>query len=487
MSELQRQHPAAALANAIDIIKANFITIVILVFVGSGGQEANFTLYWIIGTFLFLLIWGVISWFRFEFSVEKGELRIERGVFVRKKIYLTSDRIQVIDISAGIVQRLFGLVAVEVKTAGSSSKQAKISALTRKKAEELKHLLREDTKGAEQEPDQQEPVKQSTIYSLGTKDLIMAASTSGRFGVALSVVGVLFSQVEQLISEEQMIRFAEMIMPRTTDASIIVMWIVAIIVVSWVFSFVSTLIKYYDFVVEVREDELLIARGLFERTQLTVPFNRIQAVQMKEELLRQPLGYASLVIESAGYGEQEGNSTTLFPLINRDRVFHFIDNVIPEYRTALTQSDEVPQVALRRYLFRMFLISIPVIVLAWSFIPYGIYSLFLLIPALFLGYQQYQDAEIGRSEDTIQLTFRLLSKTTAIVKKYRMQSCQVKQNPFQKRLGLGHFTIHVASGNQGRNFTVRDIEINKAMAYQRWLSNGSDSHSEVQDEGDSNS
>jgi len=125
MFEAQRQHPAAALANAFDIIRGNFITIIILIFVGSGGDQGQFTLYWIFGTFVALLIWGGISWFRFQFSVYDGELKIEQGVFVRKKLYLTSDRIQVIDISAGVVQRLFGLVAVEVKTAGSSSKEAK--------------------------------------------------------------------------------------------------------------------------------------------------------------------------------------------------------------------------------------------------------------------------------------------------------------------------------------------------------------------------
>lgn len=471
MSELQRQHPAAALANAFDIIRANFITILILIFVGSGGREANFTLYWIIGTFLFLLIWGVISWYRFEFSVSDGELRIEQGVLVRKKLYLTSDRIQVIDISAGVIQRLFGLVAVEVKTAGSSSKEAKINAITRVKAEKLKTLLRKKSENSD-ETEEVEPVSQRKVYALDTRDLLIAASTSGRFGVALSVVGVAFSQVEQLISEEQMIHFVETVVPRSTNASMIVMSIIAVIAIAWLFSFASTIIKYYDFVVEVRENELLISRGLFERTQLTIPFNRIQAVQIKEELLRQPLGYASLVIESAGYGESEGNSTTLFPLLAKPQIFSFINQVIPDYQMEISENSNVPSVGLRRYLFRMLWISLPVILVVWSSIPYGVYSWFLLIPALLLGYQQYRDAEIARGKDTLVLTFRLLSKTTAMVKNYRMQSCQVQQNPFQKRLNLSNFTVHVASGNQGRAFTVRDVDVTKAMDYRVWLSNG---------------
>jgi len=480
MSELQRQHPAAALANAFDIIRANFITILILIFVGSGGREANFTLYWIIGTFIFLLIWGGISWYRFEFSVSDGELRIEQGVLIRKKLYLTSDRIQVIDISAGVIQRLFGLVAVEVKTAGSSSKEAKINAITRVKAEKLRTLLRKKSENSDETQDV-EPVSQRKVYALDTRDLLIAASTSGRFGVALSVVGVAFSQVEQLISEEQMIHFVETIIPRSTNASMIVMSIIAVIAIAWLFSFASTIIKYYDFVVEVRENELLISRGLFERKQLTIPFNRIQAVQIKEELLRQPLGYASLVIESAGYGESEGNSTTLFPLLAKPQIYSFINQVIPDYQMEISENSNVPSVGLRRYLFRMLWISLPVILVVWSSIPYGVYSWFLLLPALLLGYQQYRDAEIGRGKDTLVLSFRILSKTTAMVKNYRMQSCQVQQNPFQERLNLSNFTVHVASGNQGRAFTVRDIDITTAMDYRAWLSNGKETNNDTAD------
>lgn len=473
MSEYQRQHPAAALANAFDIIRSNFITIVIIIFIGGGGQEASFTLYWIVGTVIALMVWGVISWYRFHFRVREGELQIEQGVFVRKKLYLTSDRIQVIDISAGVIQRLFGLVAVEVKTAGSSSKEAKISAISRNKAENLKTQLRKRSVEEKfQESDKENALQRSRIYSLDTKDLLVAASTSGRLGVALSVVGAVFSQIEQIIPDQQLIRFVEANLPNSTSTTMVLLSILAVIVISWVFSFVSTIIKYYDFVVEVRENELLIAKGLFERKQLTIPFNRIQAVQIQEGLLRQPLGYASLVIESAGYGEEQGNSTSLFPLIAKHKIYKFIDEVIPEYNADISETTSITSRGLRRYLLRMVWISLAIIGLVWSTIPYGVYSWFVLVPALLLGYQQYRDAEVAVGEDTIVMTSRLLSKTTAIIKKYRMQACQLKQNPFQSRLDLGDLTLHVASGNQGRSFTIRELTWQKALSYRNWLSNG---------------
>ena len=475
MFESQRQHPAAALANAFDIIRGNFITILILIFVGSGGDQGQLTLYWIFGTFVALLIWGVISWFRFEYSVNDGELKIEQGVLVRKKLYLTSDRIQVIDISAGVIQRLFGLVAVEVKTAGSSSKEAKINAITRERAEQLKTLLRKESTGTKDaETDKEETARK--LYKLSVRDLIIAASTSGRMGVALSIVGAFFSQIDQVISEEQMMRFLETNMPQSTSATIVVMSVIAVVAISWLLSFLSTIITYYDFKVEVRENDLLISKGLLERTQLTIPYNRIQAVQIREEILRQPFGYASLVIESAGYGEDQGNSNTLFPLIAKGRMYDFIREVIPEYDVEVENSVEISNTGLRRYLLRMVWVSLIIIGLVWGMVPYGVYSWFVLIPMLFLGYQQYLDAQVQSGEDTLIMSSRMLSKTTAIIKKYRMQATQVRQNPFQSRLNLADLIVHVASGNQGRSFKVRELNIQEATAYKKWLSNG---HSEL--------
>lgn len=472
MSEPLRQHPVAAITKALEIIRGNFITIVIIIFIGGGGEQANITLYWILGTIICLLIWGAISWLRFTFRIEDGELQIEQGVIIRKKLYLTSDRIQVIDISAGVVQRLFGLVAVEVKTAGSTSKEAKISALSREKAEELKSLLRKNGENQDLE-EETEKVRKNEIYTLTNKDLLIAATTSGRLGVALSIVGAAFSQIDQVFSEEQMFRFIEANLPHSTSTTIILLSIVGIFIFSWILSFLGTIIKYYDFAVEVRENELLISRGLFERTQLTIPFNRIQAVQIREELMRQPFGYASLIIESAGYGESQGNSTSLFPLIHKEKIYDFIDSVIPEYKTVADPAQkQLPKNALRRYLLRMVWFSLGIIILAWITIPYGIYSWFILIPALILGYQQYRDAGVSSDEKTIVLSLRLLSKTTAIVKKYRVQATEVKQNPFQSRLNLSNLTVHVASGNQGRSFTVRELPEQNAVEYWEWLANG---------------
>jgi putative membrane protein len=471
MSEPKRQHIVAAITQLLQTIRQNWITILVLLFVGS-GSDSMFGPLLIIGFAVLGLIGGFVSWWRFTYQVVEGELRINQGIFVRKNLYLSQDRIQVIDISAGIVQRMFGLVSIEVKTAGSTSKEAKIDAISRDEAERLKQSLRSnDSATGEEEVAELTPQK---VYHLSYKELLITASTSGNLGIALSIVVGVFSQVDQIIDEERMIAFFESVMPASVGFSLVLSTILFILIISWLLSFFGTLIKYYDFTLTVNDEELHIKRGLFEQKQLTVPFNRIQAIQIKEDLLRQPLGYASVILESAGYGgeQQELNSTTLYPLLKRGEVGNFIQEVVPQYHISV-QAKRPPKIAIRRYLLRMVWVSLLIIVPAWLFIPYGIYSLFLIIPALVLGYGQYNDAKIGFSSDdaeTLLLQSRLLSRRTAIVKKYRVQSASTQQNPFQRRLNLVTYSLTVTSGSGGQTFTIRELTETMGAQFLEWLS-----------------
>lgn len=464
MFNAQRQHPVAAVTKVLEIIKGNFISLLLLLFVTSG--ESMVSLFGILSVMVVLLVSGVLSWLRFTYSVVDGELRIEQGIFVRKNIYLSKERIQVIDIKAGLLQRLFGLVEVEVKTAGSSSKQAKISAISREKAEQLKKELRS---GADEKAESVELEEEVQSYELSAKDLVITSITSGSFGIALSIVGTAFSQIDQVLSEEQLLYYLETLIPASVSTNMVLYGIIFVIIFSWILSFLGTVIKYYGFTLTVRNKELIIRHGLFEQRQLTIPFNRIQAIQIKEGIMRQPFGYASIILESAGYGEKEGNSTTLYPLIKKENMDEFLKELIPEYNRGELQA-KPPSKALRRYLFRMVLISLTVIIPAWFYLPYGEYALFLFLPALVLGYGQYLDAGIGSTDGTLTLQSRSLGKTTAIVQKKRIQRVSLSQNPFQKRLGLLSYLVTVASGNQGRSFTIRELERPAAKKYFDWVS-----------------
>ena len=63
---------------------------------------------------------GIIKWKRFVYWFEDDELRIEYGLFVKKKRYIPFDRIQSLDYTEGILHRPLKLVKVKVETAGGA-------------------------------------------------------------------------------------------------------------------------------------------------------------------------------------------------------------------------------------------------------------------------------------------------------------------------------------------------------------------------------
>src|SRR3954454_8188992 len=121
MSEPKRLHPISAIINFLKSLKELILPFVFIFLFGGNG--VGFKLWQVVfaGVFILLsLIIGVLSWLRFTYRLEDGELRIESGLFIKKKRYIPFERIQSLDLSEGILQRPFGLVRVRVETAGSS-------------------------------------------------------------------------------------------------------------------------------------------------------------------------------------------------------------------------------------------------------------------------------------------------------------------------------------------------------------------------------
>jgi len=462
MYNFQRQHPVAAISRALGLIKGNVITILVFLFVGAQSENFPF-LYWIGGGFAFLLILGVANWWRFLYKIEDGELHIKSGIFVRKNLYLTKDRIQVIDVTSGIIQRLFGLVRLDIQTAGSSSRAAAIEALTNEKAQEINRLLRgsQSTNGLEESEEPQSIIEGDKVLDrikLPGKELFIAASTSGSFGIAFSILATLFSQIEPLISQSEIFEYLFGMLPSQTDTVLVITILLLFVVFAWLLSFFSTVFKYGNFALEIKEKEIVILRGIFEKKRITVPYNRIQAIHITEGIIRQPLGYASLQLESAGYGDDKGTgSITMYPLIRRDEISRFLKGVVPEYQKVM-EGIKPPKRAVRRYIFRSAFIITAITGALYVALELNNWIWILPVLSVFWGWLKYRDAAAGWDNEMFILRSRGFSKSTAFIMRNRVQDATLSTSFFQKQRDLCTVQMFVASGDQGKSFRVMDIE-----------------------------
>src|SRR5690554_5910827 len=251
MSEFRRQHPIAAVTELVTIIKQNLVTLLVFFFLSRTRSDGYF-LYLILGGLLITFVIGFLSWWFFKYRVHEDELQIQKGILVKKKLYLSKERIQVIDVTEGLIQRLFGLVIVEIKTAVSRTESATISAASRVEAEILRRELRsrdEHPAEAQEIPElaaDETDESQEVYWKLSTKDLVFAAFTSGNFGLIASFLGAIFGQLEQFVTEET-IDYIYQIIPGFSSTSMLISLFIVILLISWLFSFLGVIFKYADF------------------------------------------------------------------------------------------------------------------------------------------------------------------------------------------------------------------------------------------------
>ena len=471
MSEFRRQHPIAAVTQFLNVLRQNLVPIAIFLFVGSRNTDEYFWYFFVFGVISTLVI-GFLGWMRFTYRVDGDELQIKKGVFVRKNLYLTKDRIQVIDITEGLLQRVFGLVKVEVKSAGGGTDNATISAITRDEALELRSLLRGETSADEQEisnENESTDIKEQEVlqWKLSSKSLLLAALTSGNFGLIASILGAISGQLDQFITEENLYYLLDKV-PGLGNTSLFVGVFILIFVVSYIFSFIGVIFQYADFKVERKERELHITSGLLERKHTTIPFNRIQALRFVEGIFREPFGYGMLYVESAGF-EQKSNerSIVLIPFIKKEKLGRFFEEFIEE----VEEPESIitpPSRAFLRYLRRPNYILLLAISAIWWFWDFGWIFFGFLIPATFLGWLRYNDAKLSFNKRMMTLQYRVLAKRTAYFRKNRAQVSELTKNPFQKLKNLSTAHITVASGAGGKAFSVIDLDENDAQKVLKW-------------------
>lgn len=466
MSEFKRQHPIAAVTRVIDVVRQNLVTLLILLFL-STTQENGYFWYILLLTIGFTLIAGVFGWWFFRYRVIDEELQINKGVIIKKNLYLSKERIQVIDITEGLLQRIFRLVQVEIKTAGSGTESATISAISRDEAEALRRELRSGKTEVLDEADVVNEYIPDEIWRLSNKDLFFAALTSGNFGLIASILGAISGQLDQFINEEA-IDYIYEAAPGYSNVTVVLSLIVVIFFLSWLLSFLGVIFRYKNFTLEKAGSELIITSGLLERKHLTIPFNRIQAIRFVEGIFRQPFGYGMAYIESAGFDQnQREKSLVMAPFIKNNSFSEFLHRFAPDFHEP-DYNIRPRRKSLFRYLRKPNYLLFAVIFISWFIWDYW-WLLFLLIPmSALLGYLRYRDAAIGMEANHLRMRFRRLARTTAIMKRNRVQKMELSANPFQRRKLLQNFKATVASGAQGISFEIEDLNKEDALTAYKW-------------------
>ena len=438
MSESKRLHPVAAITGLLSALREFIVPFVLIYFFGreGGSYQWFFALAIVIPAFL-----GIGRWLRFRYQFEGSTLKVEEGLLVQKKITIPKNRVQSIDVSAGLVQRLFGLVSVKIQTAGNEEAAVDLNAVTKEEADRVMSILSQEFAGLDE---QHIPPEPEPSFSLSFDQLLAAGLSSGKIGLLLSLVGIVFSQIDTMIEVEDLLYRLEQLLPALAQSTFLLVF--SAILLAWIFSVLGTIVSYYGFVLIKKEQELVVRYGLLKKKQVSVPYNRIQAIRFSEGLLRQPFGYGALFVESAGQGDEKQQSSCIIaPYIHRDEVNRVLADVLPEFCVEGVEWQTVPERAHLRYVLRLMRpLLVPVALNSWVF-DFGWLSLFAVPFAYVLATAQYRDAAFAHSGSIQMLRFRGLIRSTVIHKRNRIQSVRFSTTPLLMRRDLWSYSITLAS------------------------------------------
>ncbi|MEI3605342.1 PH domain-containing protein [Pseudogracilibacillus sp. SE30717A] len=466
-SKPQRLHPAAMYFNLIKVIKETIFGLGIgLIFT---LKESLFYFLLFISIFLILLIISsILSWLRFTYRIEENELRIEQGIFIRKKRYISLNRIHKIDLTANVIHRIFKLVKVQIDTASSGDgAEVSLSAIKTEDAVRLRKVLkRQETLQNIVETDESNSMKKISWIRL-----FIAGTTSGSVGIILVALLAGFTQIEELIPKKLYNTTYTWIIDQ--GIIIIVGLIIFMLLLLWLFGIAGTMIKYGNFTIEKRAAELFVKRGLLETKELTIPFDRIQAIGIEQSLIRQPIKFVRIfAVVAGGSFDKMEPFPVLFPLIHEKEVEQFLREYLPDYQQQKTELIPLSKRGRKFYLFNTTILFVLALIPVLYFFPsFSWIPLCFIILSLALGWMQHKDGGYMIDGKRITLQHRNLNKVTIMTYHRRIQSLQKRQHKIQMYQRIASTKISlIGMGGLGTHYSLKHVEEEDANKIADWYS-----------------
>lgn len=359
-------------------------------------------------------------------------------------------------------------------------------------------------------------------YGLSNKELLLSG-ISGNSGF-VAVVAVVFAGLCSLASA------VFDLVPGSDDAFVdaatslaahqgiqmMVVWtagaIIAVSLVGWALSIVSTCLSYGGFRARRRDDRIEVERGLLQHTFQGVSVARVQSVQMKQGFIRRLMGYCELSLGrvDAGSDSDDGRAAkstqqgvVIHPFLKRERVPEILAGLLPEFADLPAESERVKlaPAALRRGIIRrsiwqgggFWLAVIACLLYQGFYLLIGIDSEFaadmatvvgivdlawlvLLALAVLLFVLDVVGAVLWFRESSFATNRRFMSITnggfsidTLSFPRAKIQFGFTSTNPFQRLANTATINARTAAGVGGTTARLIDVSADSAATYLIWL------------------
>ena len=326
-----RVHPLVIIDTLIKGLKLNGILILLAL------KEQNWKLNLLIFAGILLLIAiGIFDYFLKSYEVRDGAFIYTTGIINKKVKNINLENIQSIDTSSNILYQSFDLLSVDINLVGDN---IKIKPLKKDVALFLIEILNKIRKSEECTFLEEEKVEiaQKEILKLSVKDLAFYGLLRVRFFAALGLILAFNDKIRDvfkyILGNEAY--FDKLLQENAKsvigDIKVLILTIGIFMLLVVTASIIHTIVKYYNFILTTKENNLLCKYGLLNKKSLIIDIDRIQSVKLVYPLRYRFFGLAKLSVETLTNDvsddlSEKKSTIDVLPLVKKDFARDFVKN-----------------------------------------------------------------------------------------------------------------------------------------------------------------
>ena len=249
---------------------------------------------------------------------------------------------------------------------------------------------------------------------------------------------------------------------------VIVMITAVVIGFVWLLSIILYLIKFGDYQISRSQEQLSVSYGLLEKKSFVFDMNKVQAVIMDENPLRQWLGFAELRVQVITSNAME--QLVIHPFIRKKDITSIMEQLLPDRPLNLRkQLHAPPRTAYRNYaIVPVILVLIMCGAAAWLWKWSGLWLLLLVPVVLGWSWLCMRSAGVWLKEGELVLRKRSINRVTYFVRRKHIVTLSMKTSPMQRKRHLR--TIHVQVLGSVFAYRVKSIADEHLLPIWQWYS-----------------
>lgn len=426
--------------------------------------------YLLMAALVLTLIGVVYGWLkyrsvRFYIDADKQEFVFQSGVFSHTQVVIQLRRIQQVNITRHLLQKMLHVYTVEISTAGSAETELVIRAVALQDAVALKRRLLEHSGQYETSTTETAPTTTPGKMTRLSNLTIFKTAVTSRYGKSLAIIIAFWATIYNAYRD--VLRVEGDSFEDTAEVAMLnylldSTWGIILVLLLFLvlFNIVTGFLKYYDYRMAIRPDSIQISYGAIRSDNVIVYPAKVQAVEVISNYLQRKMNFRRLVLKQASSDfHRDQKASVEVPGCTAHQQHEILSEIFGRQPvTAVTFRPDIRKII--KPIIPFVIIPLTVYLLSGINMPYfqvvlPLWILFIMTMSFF----SFRHSRMMVSDEFIVVRGGVWDISETILEPYKIQGVTVSQRLWHRSAGIAHLTLYTAANNVRFEYVrLRDIQ-----------------------------